>query len=58
MIRPGGQGRTSLIVVGCIWAAVVALHLVLHLHDLALWIAFPLLFAPWLLFGPSNWFDR
>ncbi len=36
----------------------LTLHFALHLHDVALWICFPLLFLPWLLFGPSNWFDR
>ena len=36
----------------------LVLHLVLRLHDVGLWIGFPLLFVPWLLFGPSNWFDR
>jgi hypothetical protein len=37
---------------------VLGLHIVLHLRDVDLWIAFPLLFVPWLLLGPSNWFDR
>jgi len=36
----------------------LALHLALRLPDVGLWIAFPLLVAPWLLFGSSNWFDR
>ncbi len=58
MIRPGGEGRTTLIILGCIWAAMVVLHLVLRLHDIGLWIGFPLLFVPWILLGPSNWFDR
>ena len=58
MIRPGGEGRASLIGLGCIWAAVLALHIALRLHDIGLWIGFPLLFLPWVLLGPSNWFDR
>ena len=58
MVRPGGEGRAGLIGLGCVWAAMLVLHLVLRLYDVALWIAFPLLFVPWLLLGPSNWFDR
>ena len=58
MIRPGGEGRGSLIGLGCVWAGMLALHLILRLHDVGLWIGFPLLLLPWLLFGPSNWFDR
>ena len=58
LASPNRQGRTSLIILGCIWAFMVALHLALGLHDIALWICFPLLFVPWLLFGASNWFDR
>ncbi len=35
----------------------LVLHLALGLRDVWLWICFPLLFVPWLLFGP-DWFDR
>jgi hypothetical protein len=41
-----------------VWAAVLGLHLLLRLPDIGLWIGFPLLFLPWVLLGPSNWFDR
>jgi len=58
LIRPDREGRGSLIGLGCVWAAMLVLHIVLRLHDVGLWIGFPLLFVPWLLFGPSNWFDR
>jgi len=58
VIGPGGQGRASLIGLGVLWVVMVVLHLVLRLHDIGLWIGFPLLFVPWLLLGPSNWFDR
>ena len=58
LIGPNRQGRGSLIGLGCVWAAILALHIVLRLGDIALWIGFPLLFLPWLLFGSSNWFDR
>ncbi len=40
-----------------IWAAVLVLHIVLRLPDVALWIGFPILFIPWFLLGP-DWFDR
>jgi hypothetical protein len=40
-----------------IWAGGLTIHLVLRLPDLRLWIAFPLLLAPWLLFGRQTWFD-
>jgi len=56
--RPGHVKRSVWIGLGCVWAVVVALHAVLRLPDIRLWIGLPLLFAPWLLFGPSNWFDR
>jgi hypothetical protein len=58
LLGPNSQGRTSLIILGCIWAFMVVLHLALRLHDIGLWLCFPLLFVPWLLLGPSNWFDR
>ena len=58
LTRPDHGGRKSLIGLGCIWAAVLGLHLILRLPDVWLWIGFPALFLPWLLFGPSNWFDR
>lgn len=58
LIRPDRKGRGSLIGLGCVWAAILLLHLTLRLKDVGLWIGFPLLFVPWLLFGPSNWFDR
>ncbi len=52
------RGRKALKQLAVVWAGVLALHLLLRLPDIALWICFPLLFLPWLLFGPSNWFDR
>ena len=55
---PGSFGRKTVIGMGCVWAAVLTLHIALRLPDIGLWIGFPLLFLPWLLFGPSNWFDR
>ena len=55
---PNHQGRASLIGLGCLWVVMLTLHIVLRLGDVALWICFPLLFVPWLLFGASNWFDR
>jgi hypothetical protein len=58
LIRPDHGGRKSLIGLGCVWVAVLGLHLILRLPDVWLWIGFPALFLPWLLFGPSNWFDR
>jgi hypothetical protein len=58
LIHPNRQGRASLIVLGCIWGAILALHVALHLGDILLWIGFPLLFLPWILLGGSNWFDR
>ncbi len=45
-------------VLAVVWALGVVVHAVLRLHDLRLWLGFPLLLAPWLLFGPSNWLDR
>jgi hypothetical protein len=47
-----------LIGLGCVWAVMLALHLILHLPDVWLWIGFPALFVPWVLFGGSQWFDR
>jgi hypothetical protein len=55
--KPHQSGRRSLIGLGAIWAAMLSLHLILRLPDVWLWIAFPALFLPWMLFGPSN-FDR
>lgn len=37
---------------------VLTLHLMLRLPDVWLWIGFPALFAPWVLLGGSQWFDR
>jgi hypothetical protein len=52
------RGRKTLIGLGGVWAAMLTLHLILRLPDVGLWIGIPLLFLPFLLFGPSNWFDR
>jgi hypothetical protein len=57
VIRPGDEGRTGLIGLACVWAGMLILHLALGLRDVWLWVCFPLLFVPWLLFGP-DWFDR
>jgi hypothetical protein len=51
---PGGK---SLAILGGVWATVLTIHIALRLGDVLLWIGFPLLFLPWLLFGPKNWFD-
>ena len=58
MTRPGHVKRGVWIGLGCVWAVVVALHIWLRLPDIRLWIGLPLLFVPFLLLGPSNWFDR
>ena len=55
--RPRSE-RASLVGLVWVWAAVLGLHLLLRLPDIGLWIGFPLLFLPWVLLGPSNWFDR
>ncbi len=41
-----------------IWAVVLLLHIMLRLPDIGLWIGFPALFLPWILFGGSSWLDR
>jgi hypothetical protein len=51
---PGGR---SLAILGVVWATVLTIHVVLRLGDILLWIGFPVLFLPWVLFGPKNWFD-
>ncbi len=51
------RGGKSLVILGCIWAAMLVLHLALRLPDVWLWIAFPALFVPYLLLGPKTWFD-
>ena len=58
MTSPDHSGRRSLIILGVIWAVMLALHLILRLPDVWMWIGFPALFVPWLLFGGSQWFDR
>jgi hypothetical protein len=58
LTRPGQVRRGVWIGLGCIWAGVLALHVALRLPDIGLWIGFPALFVPWILFGPSSWFDR
>jgi hypothetical protein len=51
------RGAKSIAVLACIWAVVFSIHLILGLPDIWLWIGFPALFVPWLLFGPRTWFD-
>ena len=51
------RGAKSIAILAGIWAVVLLIHLVLRLPDVWLWISFPALFVPWLLFGPKNWFD-
>lgn len=58
MTRPGHVKRGVWIGLGCVWAAALALHVALKLPDIRLWIGLPLLVVPYLLIGPSNWFDR
>lgn len=50
--------RFMLWALAVIWIAMLIVHIVFKLGDLRLWIGFPLLFLPWVLLGPSNWFDR
>jgi hypothetical protein len=54
---PKARGARSIAVLICIWAVVLVIHLVLRLPDVWLWIGFPALFVPWLLFGAKTWFD-
>jgi hypothetical protein len=58
MATPRRNSLKSLRPLIVIWAAVLAIHVVFRLPDIGLWIGFPALFAPWLLLGPQNWFDR
>jgi hypothetical protein len=51
------RGAKSIAVLVCIWTVVLMIHLALRLPDVWLWIGFPALFVPWLLFGPRTWFD-